>query len=165
MITTQTNLFLIFIINGFLIGLLFDFFRILRKTFKTNDIMTYIEDILFWILTGCIILYSIFVFNNGEIRLFLFIGIILGILLYMLFLSSHIIKVNVTIINFLKKIISSILNILLTPLKYIYQIIRKLFFKPVSFLIINIRKNFTKSFRRMQDNLKKNTKIKNSVKN
>lgn len=165
MITTQTNLFLIFIVNGFLIGLLFDFFRILRKTFKTNDIMTYIEDILFWILTGCIILYSIFVFNNGEIRLFLFIGIILGILLYMLFLSSHIIKVNVTIINFLKSIIGSILHILLTPLKYMYQIIRKLFFKPVSFLIINIRKNSTKSFKRIQQNLKKNTKIKNSVKN
>lgn len=165
MITTQTNLFLIFIVNGFLIGLLFDFFRILRKTFKTNDMMTYIEDILFWILTGCIILYSIFVFNNGEIRLFLFIGIILGILLYMLFLSSHIIKVNVTIINFLKKIIGSILHILLTPLKYMYQIIRKLFFKPVSFLIINIRKNSTKFFKRIQHNLKKNTKIKNSVKN
>lgn len=165
MITTQTNLFLIFIVNGFLIGLLFDFFRILRKTFKTNDLMTYIEDILFWILTGCIILYSIFIFNNGEIRLFLFIGIILGILLYMLFLSSHIIKVNVTIINFLKKIIGSMLNILLTPLKYICQLIRKLFFKPISFLIINIRKVSTKSFKNFHNILKKDTKIKNSVKN
>lgn len=165
MITTQTNLFLIFIVNGFLIGLLFDFFRILRKTFKTNDLMTYIEDILFWILTGCIILYSIFIFNNGEIRLFLFLGILLGILLYMLFLSSHIIKVNVTIINFLKKIIGSMLNILLTPLRYIYQIIRKLFFKPVSFLIINIRKVSTKSFKNFHNIVKKNTKIKNSVKN
>lgn len=165
MITTQTNLFLIFIVNGFLIGLLFDFFRILRKTFKTNDLMTYIEDILFWILTGCIILYSIFIFNNGEIRLFLFLGILLGILLYMLFLSSHIIKINVTIINFLKKIIGSMLNILLTPLRYIYQIIRKLFFKPVSFLIINIRKVSTKSFKNFHNILKKNTKIKNSVKN
>lgn len=165
MITTQTNLFLIFIVNGFLIGLLFDFFRILRKTFKTNDLMTYIEDILFWILTGCIILYSIFIFNNGEIRLFLFLGILLGILLYMLFLSSHIIKINVTIINFLKKIIGSMLNILLTPLRYIYQIIRKLFFKPVSFLIINIRKVSTKSFKNFHNIVKKNTKIKNSVKN
>lgn len=72
MITNQAYLFLVFIINGLLIGLLFDIFRILRRAFKTSDFVTYIEDILFWILTGFSILYSIFVFNNGEIRLFMF---------------------------------------------------------------------------------------------
>lgn len=51
MINNQAELFLIFTINGILIGLLFDFFRILRRSFKTKDIITYIEDILFWILT------------------------------------------------------------------------------------------------------------------
>ena len=65
MIENQAYLFIIFVINGILIGLLFDFFRILRRSFKTNDFMTYVEDIIFWILTGLIILYSIFTFNNG----------------------------------------------------------------------------------------------------
>lgn len=51
MIGNQANLFLIFTINGVIIGLLFDFFRILRKSFNTKDFVTYIEDILFWILT------------------------------------------------------------------------------------------------------------------
>ena len=86
MIINQGYLFLIFIINGIIIGLLFDFFRILRKSFKTKDTITYIEDILFWILTGVVILYSIFTFNNGEIRLFMFLAIILGIILYSEFL-------------------------------------------------------------------------------
>ena len=72
MVTNQAYLFCIFIINGIIIGILFDFFRILRKTFKTSDLITYIEDSLFWILTGIIILYSIFVFNSGEIRFFIF---------------------------------------------------------------------------------------------
>ena len=44
MVANQANLFLIFTINGILIGLLFDIFRILRKSFKTPDIITYIED-------------------------------------------------------------------------------------------------------------------------
>ena len=73
--TAQSILFLIFIVNGILIGLLFDIFRILRRTFKTGDIITYIEDILFWLLTGASILYNIFIYNNGEIRLFMFIAI------------------------------------------------------------------------------------------
>ena len=76
MVTNQIYLFLIFIVNGILIGLLFDFFRISRKVFKTSDKVTYVEDVLFWILTGFIVLYSIFVFNNGELRLFMFLGIL-----------------------------------------------------------------------------------------
>ena len=68
-----TSLFMIFIFNGFLISILFDIFRILRKSFKTNDFFTYTEDILFWILTTFIILYSIFKFANGELRAFLFV--------------------------------------------------------------------------------------------
>ena len=51
MITNQGIIFLIFVLNGFAIGFLFDIFRILRKAFKTTDTITYIEDILFWILT------------------------------------------------------------------------------------------------------------------
>ena len=57
MIYTQIYLFTIFLLNGLIIGLLFDFFRILRKAIKTPDVITYIEDALFWILTGFLILY------------------------------------------------------------------------------------------------------------
>ena len=43
---------------------------------KNNEVITYIEDISFWLIAGCILLYSIFVFNNGELRLYIFIGLI-----------------------------------------------------------------------------------------
>lgn len=147
MIENQAYLFIIFVINGVLIGLLFDFFRILRRSFKTNDFMTYVEDIIFWILTGLIILYSIFTFNNGEIRFFMFLAILLGIIIYMLSLSSYVIKINVKIIITIKNIIRKIFGILIFPIKTILVFIRKIFFKPISFVIINIKKilqNFLK---------------------
>ena len=81
---TQAYAFLIFVLNGILIGILFDIFRIFRKSFKTLDIVTYIEDCMFWIISGLLLLYSIFKFNNGEIRLYILIGVILGVSLYML---------------------------------------------------------------------------------
>ena len=161
MILNQGYLFIIFVLNGCLIGIIFDFFRILRKSFKTSDIITYIEDILFWILTGISILYFIFVFNNGEIRLFMFLGIAVGITLYMLIFSSFFIKINVTIILFFKKIIIKILKIILIPFKFI----KKTFFKPISFIFINIRKNFTNLFNNFIKITKKNKKIENNVKN
>ena len=76
MVTNQINLFLLFILNGLLIGLFFDFFRILRKSFKTNDFITYIEDMIFWIVTGLSILYFIFVFYIAYI-IYIFISIII----------------------------------------------------------------------------------------
>ena len=71
----QAYSFIIFILNGLIIGLIFDIFRIFRKSFKTPDFITYLQDFIFWIIAGSILLYSIFKFNNGELRLYIFIGI------------------------------------------------------------------------------------------
>ena len=141
MINNQALLFCVFIINGLLIGLLFDFFRILRKSFKTSDIITYIEDILFWILTGIILLYSIFTFNNGEIRFYMFLGVILGCIIYMLLFSRYIVNTITKIVLFFKKIILKIVNIIIYPLKMLIKIKNKILKKPISFIIINFRKN------------------------
>ena len=165
MVTNQAYLFLIFIANGIIIGILFDFFRILRKTFKTSDIITYIEDLLFWILTGFVILYSIFTFNNGEIRLFMFLAIAIGIITYILLFSSYVIKINVIIINFLKNTVIKIFNFLSIPFRFFYRIIKKVFFKPISFIIINIRKNSTNLLKKVIKISNNNKKIENNVKN
>jgi len=140
MVLSQANLFLVFVINGAIIGLIFDIFRILRKCFKTSDLITITQDILFWIITGIIILYSIFVFNNGEIRLFMFIGIFLGAILYMLLLSRYIIKISVKIIETLKRIVSGIFKILIYPIKITYKIIKNILRKPILFCFINVKK-------------------------
>lgn len=147
MVVNQAYLFFIFIINGILIGILFDFFRILRKSFNTKDFVTYIEDVLFWILIGFSILYFIFVFNNGEIRFFMFVAIGLGVILYMKIFSSVFIKISVDIINFFKKIF---MTIIIVPIRYI----KRIFFKPISFIFINIRNLYKKSYKKIENNVK-----------
>ena len=161
MVTNQAYLFLIFIINGILIGLLFDFFRISRKVIKTSNFVTYVEDILFWILTGLIVLYSVFTFNNGELRVFMFLGIILGTVIYMLSISSYIIKINIKIINIIKKII----KIILIPFSFVKSIVQRIFKKPITFLFINTRKIFTNFKIKTHNFLKKPKKNINIVKN
>ena len=47
-----------FLLTGISIGLLFDCFRILRKLFKFNDFIIYIQDVLFWILSGAIFMIT-----------------------------------------------------------------------------------------------------------
>ena len=131
MAINQAYLFLLFSLNGVIIGLLYDLFRILRKTFKTVDFVTYIEDILFWILTGIIIIFFMYNFSDGSLRLFMVFGLIIGILIYMVTFSKIIIKFSMIVINVLKKIIC----ILLVPIKFFL----KLLLKVINFLKLKVR--------------------------
>ncbi len=132
----QAYNFIIFILNGFAIGIIFDIFRILRRSFKTSDFITCIEDISFWILSGLLTIFSITIFNYGEIRFYIFIAIIIGVIIYMLTISKYFIKFNVTIITFLK-------NIILKPITFIYTKIK------------NLLSNFVKSIAKTKENIKK----------
>ena len=63
---SEVYIFFIFILLGIIIGIIFDIFRILRKSFKTKDFITNIEDVLFWIISGLLTLFTIFKFNNRR---------------------------------------------------------------------------------------------------
>ena len=145
MITNQAYIFMIFILIGIIIGVIFDFFRVLRKTIKTKDIITYIEDIIFCLLTGIILLYSIFNFNNGEIRIYMFIALILGIITYILTISKYFIKINVFILKKIIFVLKKILEIIKIHIRFLDKIIHKIF-KPISFIIINLRRNLSKIY-------------------
>ena len=110
MVYDQLYLFIIFTLDGILIGILFDFFRILRKSFNTNDVVTYIEDICFWILTGILIIYSMYMFSDGKLRIFMVLGIAIGITFYILTFSRYVIKFSVNLLHIIFKPIFYILN-------------------------------------------------------
>ncbi len=129
----QAYLFLVFSLTGVAIGILFDFFRILRRSIKTSNIITYIEDVLFWILTGILVLYNIWYFNNGEIRIYMFLGIVIGVLVYMSTLSNIFVKI-------FSKILSFIIKIMEIPFKIIIDIFRKINTITVSFFMKFVKK-------------------------
>lgn len=106
--------FCIFIVLGIIISFIFDVFRILRKKFKTNNFFTYIEDISFWLISGSLIILAIFKFNEGELRFYIFIGILIDIVIYIMLFT---------------KFINSILLKILTPIKKILDIFLSLFKK------------------------------------
>ncbi len=140
---SQGYLFLIFILVGITIGILFDIFRILRRTFKTSDFVTYIQDILFWLLSGIILIYSIFIFNNGELRAYIFLSIFIGIITYILTISKYFIKLNVTILTGIKKIFNLIFKIILYPFKVIFKSVKIILVRPLNLLKNRLSKTAT----------------------
>lgn len=159
MAINQAYLFLVFALNGIFIGILFDFFRILRKSFKTINLITNIEDILFWILTGLSIIYCMYNFSDGNLRFFMFLGLGLGLLLYMLTLSNIIIKTVVKIILIIKKIIYTIGKIIIFPLKKFFDTITRFLFRSIYLFLIKIQNNMTKKLNNIYHIINKSKKI------
>ncbi len=126
MVENQAYLFLVFSLTGVVLGVLFDFFRVLRKTFKTGDFVTYIEDILYWILAGIIILYNIWFFNDGEIRVFMILGILMGAIIYCLTLSPIFIKIDYFFMKKIKGVFTLLYNILKIPIEFMINLLKKI---------------------------------------
>lgn len=156
-ILLQLYLFVVYFVCGIIIGIFFDIFRILRKSFNTPDIITYIEDALFWMITGIFLLWVLFSISGGQLRIYQIVSLSIGIIIYMLLVSKFFIKINVKIITFIKNIVYKIIKIILYPIKFIFKIIGKIF-TPFTFFVINIKKISLKFKNKLTKKVKKENK-------
>lgn len=89
----QFFVLLIFMLSGFVIGALFDLFRVTRIIMKLPDFVTYIQDIVFWILAGSVLIFVVFYVNNDDIRLYQIVGLLFGVFFYFVLFSRFIFKI------------------------------------------------------------------------
>ncbi len=128
-VSQQTLIFLQSCLLGFFLGILYDFFRILRMAIKSNGIIVFIEDFLFFILAA-IITFSFMISNtHGQMRIFVIIGELLGAIIYYFTLGKLVIKIADKILTFIKKIIIFIFKLIILPIIKIIIKLNKLLFK------------------------------------
>ncbi len=102
MVTEQVYIFLWSVLVGAVMGVVFDFFRALRRKGNTKNIIVYMQDIVFWFIVAVIIITSSFMLNDGELRGYMLIAYLLGALLYMLILSNYIKGAFILLMNLLE---------------------------------------------------------------
>lgn len=103
MVTEQVYIFLWSVLVGAVMGVVFDFFRALRRKGNTKNIIVYLQDIIFWFIVAVIIITSSFMLNDGELRGYMLIAYVLGVLVYMLILSNYIKGTFILLMNLLEK--------------------------------------------------------------
>lgn len=121
----QITLFFFSIINGMAIGVLYDFYRVIRGFEEPGKIITALQDILFWILTG-IIIFILMLYTNYaymSFNVFLYNG--LGLVLYFKILSKHTITIVDKLIDLIVTVIRITFNWLFYPLRIIFHKLRK----------------------------------------
>jgi len=119
----QAWLFSATILVGAAIGLLYDIFRIFRKTAPHTGLAVQLEDLLFWLTATGLTFYYMLHRNSGEIRPFALLGIGLGLVLYFATISRLVLVVFVSVVNYIKKVVAVVIKILLVPVKYIASLL------------------------------------------
>ena len=99
--------------------------EIISGRIKTPDSITLLEDLIFISISGSLIIYGIIIINNGEIRLFLFLAIFLGMLIYFLTISNLYVIIFYEIVNLCKKILKIPFLCLNKIQKYAINLIKK----------------------------------------
>ncbi len=117
--------FLITTLFGFAMGMFFDVFKVLRKTFKHADFLTQIEDIIFWVVSSFAMFYLLLNKTGGLLRGYLILGAFIGLAIYFASISRFIVAVVYSFLSFAQKVILAAVNIILTPLKLLKRPLQK----------------------------------------
>jgi len=119
----QGWLFLSTVLVGAAIGLLYDAFRIFRKTAPHSSFAVQLEDLFFWVAATGLTFYYMLHRNYGEIRPFALLGFVVGVLLYFATLSRVVMVVFVAVINYLKRVIAAAVRIILIPVRLVASLL------------------------------------------
>lgn len=111
-VESQFSIFLTTVATGITLGILFDCYRVLRGTFRIQSLMTWVTDLLYWLIATAVVFVALVLSNWGELRFYVFLGIISGVGLYYRFISRYIIRLLagcVKLINSMAALVKRIL--------------------------------------------------------
>ena len=88
----QVVTFLMTIMTGILLGVLFDCYRVLRGAFNPKAFVTWLADLLYWLVATAVVFIALVFSNWGELRFYVFMGILSGLVMYYNWLSLFVIR-------------------------------------------------------------------------
>lgn len=109
-IQQQILLFAYAAVLGVFLSAVFDIFRILRLTLNFNIILILIQDLIYFFLSASVAFMFFFLYNDGEIRLYILIAIIMGWIMYYLTAGRLVFFIAKITTDWLKKHIKIFIN-------------------------------------------------------
>ena len=140
-ISTQTTLFLYSLALGFGLGVIYDIFRTLRMFVPRIKWLIVTADVLYFTLCGVIIFFFVLVTDEGKLRVYTVLGIMLGWCIWYFSFGLLAMKISTVVVKGIKWIFALILK----PIKFIITKIFAFARKTGSFFKKTTRKSLKKS--------------------
>ena len=121
----EMYVFLSALCTGITMGFVYDLFRMKRKALKTRAFLVSVEDVVFCIFAAFLVFISAYISNQGEIRLYFFLAIILGISIYFWMFSRWVTQILTFIIKPIIWPFAMLIRFLRPPVKWLITLIGK----------------------------------------
>ncbi len=119
-LAVQAKNFLLSLGIGFILGFVYDAFRIIRLCISSKKVVFIVSDILYCVAFG----FSFFIFlimtNQGQFRFYLLFGACIGFAVYYFSLGAIIFSFSEFLTELIKKWIKRIFAVFIFPFKWIF---------------------------------------------
>lgn len=160
-LSNQAHVFLCSVLGGILIAFIYDAFRIRRRAVKSGSIIIYVEDLIYWIIAAIVMFGVVYYSNEGEIRGYIFIGAVIGVVLYVLLLSKFIMAAAL----FILKVLSSIMKFVWVIVSYPFRLIIRILAVPARLTVKAAKKGARGARRIARSRLTKASMLRRMFKN
>lgn len=143
-VAQQTQLFLYAFGFGFVLGVLYDVFRIIRLILSGGKSAVFVADILYLAVCTLLTFYFALVLNSGVLRGYILAGEILGWLVYYFSLGVIVVRISNRVISTCRKALSGFIRLLRRPIKFVVRKLRNCSKKITSKLTKINRKTYKK---------------------
>ncbi|MCK8827511.1 spore cortex biosynthesis protein YabQ [Natroniella acetigena] len=143
----QLFTFINMMLVGVIIGIIFDFYRVLRGSFNPSRIITDVFDLFFSLVATLLVFLGLIYSNRGEVRIYIFVAVIIGEIIYYLTISQFFIK-------FFRRLIRSIFclyNKLKKTVVFLYNRLKRvilLIYNKIKVVLTSIKQRLRRLFKK-----------------
>lgn len=120
----QLITFAVTLATGAIVGLLFDCYRVTYNLVRPRRAVTYITDLLFWVIATALTFAVLLITNWAELRAYVFIGLFGGAVLYFKLLSK-----------LTQALILQVFRAIHFTITWIKRLLQLLVFKPIAWVL------------------------------
>ncbi|CAM3692921.1 spore cortex biosynthesis protein YabQ [Marinicrinis lubricantis] len=123
---TQLATLLTMLISGQVLGAVFDMYRVISVQLHFRRWLIPILDLCYWIAATLFVFRMLYVSNHGEVRIYVFIALIIGVWAYYGLLSDTVIKYTKVWIRLVRRLIQLLIRtfewVVIRPIRMLYRL-------------------------------------------
>lgn len=108
---------------GLIIGVLFDIYRGLWKKWASASKTMPFWDVLWWLLVTALVFLLLLNLNWGELRLYILLGQLIGLVFYFKKLSLYFLRNFILFLHCMENVVKKMIALIVIPLKIIIKIL------------------------------------------
>jgi spore cortex biosynthesis protein YabQ len=114
--------------SGVVLGIGFDIIGVLTLKFKLRSWTSALMDIGYWLIATLFVFQVLVYANDGQVRMFVFIGLFVGVIIYF-YLLSRIVRITVNgiltlLLRLLRGVSRTLYTLLIRPFIYLYRVLQ-----------------------------------------